>query len=66
MAFASVWNYCVPLTILTVACLVRTETPVFEAPTGPGANLARQRSPVAPVTKVIIPTQAPRRSPHWL
>ncbi|KAL3059781.1 hypothetical protein OYC64_014389 [Pagothenia borchgrevinki] len=24
MAFASVWNYCVPLTILTVACLVRT------------------------------------------
>lgn len=24
MAFASVWNYCVPLTILTVACLVCT------------------------------------------
>ncbi|XP_063735144.1 cell adhesion molecule 4 isoform X4 [Eleginops maclovinus] len=24
MAFATVWNYCVPLTILTVACLVRT------------------------------------------
>ncbi|KAI4810618.1 hypothetical protein KUCAC02_013556, partial [Chaenocephalus aceratus] len=42
----------------------RDETPVFGAPTGPGANLARQWSPVAPVTKVIIPTQAPRRSPH--
>ncbi|XP_076592950.1 cell adhesion molecule 4 isoform X7 [Chaetodon auriga] len=24
MAFATVWNYCVPLTIITVACLVRT------------------------------------------
>ncbi|XP_068592664.1 cell adhesion molecule 4 isoform X2 [Cebidichthys violaceus] len=24
MAFATVWNYCVPLTIVTVACLVRT------------------------------------------
>uniref|UniRef100_A0A8D3BV74 Cell adhesion molecule 4 n=1 Tax=Scophthalmus maximus TaxID=52904 RepID=A0A8D3BV74_SCOMX len=24
MAFATVWNYCVPLTVITVACLVRT------------------------------------------
>ncbi|XP_029927616.1 cell adhesion molecule 4 isoform X2 [Myripristis murdjan] len=24
MAFATVWNYCVPLTIITIACLVRT------------------------------------------
>lgn len=24
MAFSNVWNYCVPLTILTIACLVRT------------------------------------------
>ncbi|XP_020796064.1 cell adhesion molecule 4 [Boleophthalmus pectinirostris] len=24
MAFSNVWNYCVPLTILTVACLMRT------------------------------------------
>ncbi|KAM7383185.1 hypothetical protein PAMP_002858 [Pampus punctatissimus] len=26
MAFASVWNYCVPLTIITIACLVRIAT----------------------------------------
>ncbi|TKS82345.1 hypothetical protein D9C73_016454 [Collichthys lucidus] len=24
MAFATVWNYCIPLSIITVACLVRT------------------------------------------
>ncbi|GLD65275.1 uncharacterized protein AKAME5_001675100 [Lates japonicus] len=56
MAFATVWNYCVPLTIITVACLVRT---------GRSANVARQRPPVTPVTKVIIPTQALRRSAHY-
>ncbi|KAF0045598.1 hypothetical protein F2P81_002127 [Scophthalmus maximus] len=28
MAFATVWNYCVPLTVITVACLVRTDIPV--------------------------------------
>lgn len=28
MAFSNVWNYCVPLTILTIACLVRTGKPL--------------------------------------